>query len=1300
MVFANKDTRSRRSPGGALPWLLSFVAAVIAGGTAAQAPGAQPLDLTTREQAWIDAHPVIRVAAVPDWPPFDFVDTGGEYRGINADLLRRLGDMAGFRIEPVTGPWPALYEQLQAGDIRLCAGMQASEARREHLRFTDPVFRFPHAIYTRTDTLGIARLEDLYGKTVAVEQDYYEHEYLQKHHPEIALRTVDNALEALFAVSRGDAAAYIGNVAVASYLINENVISDIEMGPYANIGPLELSIGVHRDHPLLVDILNKALAALSPAEKRAIVEDYVTTPEAVALTAAEQAWIREHPVIRLGIDPEFAPFEYIGRDGAYRGMASDFIGLLNRRLGLNMEVVHTTSWKEAVALARAGELDVLPCLARNDEREEFLHFTRPYLSYHRVFITRLDSPYVGRLDDLTGMHVAVQRDTSHHGFIREETELDPVLHDTFQEALTAVARGEADAAIGNAATTAYWLKQLGLGNLRLAVPVSQGVEKLHFGVRKDWPELAAILNKGLEAIPEEEVLAIRRKWVDVDVRSGFDLRRVAGLVAAVIAVFIPILLLIGFHNRRLQKEVTARHRMETALRDSEENYRTLVENANSIILRMAPGGTVLFLNRYGEEFFGYPADDIVGTNILDTIVPDRDTQGRDLRERMAKLGEAPEQYAVHENENMTRDGRRVWIAWTNCPLYDGNGNLQEILCVGNDVTAQRRTANTLRRYEFIVNTVRAMMSVIDSDARYEAVNDEWCAATGVPREQATGKSVEAVWGNEVTEEAILPRLKRCLDGQRVAYEASLDLPGEAKGIYDITMYPFTDGSDGKPRAIVVAQNITARKTAELKLQDAMHAAEAGNRAKSAFLANMSHEIRTPLNAVLGYTQLLQRTRGLSPDQVHALDAIRRSGDHLLSLISDILEISRIEAGHVDLDLVTFNLQSMLNDLDVMFRVRTDAKGILLTVDTASDLPPCLRGDLNRIKQVLINLIGNAVKFTDAGRITVRTGLAESTSLPDDRLVLQFDIEDTGPGIPPEAVESIFGSFNQTGVRDGSGEGTGLGLTISRNFARLLDGDVTLRSEVGKGSCFTFTASVQRGRPGDVEEVLPPRRAAALHQRSQGCRVLVVDDRETNRDLLCRMLSTLGFETRTACDGEEGVAGVETWRPEVVLLDLVMPVVDGREAIRRIRALPPGFPQPCIVALTASTLAEEREVVLELGADAFLRKPFQEDELLEELHRHAGVEYVYEDNEPDSDSGDGNGDGRRSLAEAREAVAALPPELSTELRAIVRRGAINEAAALLPRLQQEDKALAHLVQRCTEGYVLDELRTLWEGNQAP
>ena len=441
---------------------------------------------------------------------------------------------------------------------------------------------------------------------------------------------------------------------------------------------------------------------------------------------------------------------------------------------------------------------------------------------------------------------------------------------------------------------------------------------------------------------------------------------------------------------------------------------------------------------------------------------------------------------------------------------------------------------------------------------------------------------------------------------------------------------------------------------------AKEAAEAANRAKSTFLANMSHEIRTPMNAILGFSQLMLRDRNLDARQNQYLGTINRSGEHLLALINDILEMSKIEAGRTTLNPAAFDLPDLLNDLEMMFRVRTDGKRLSFFVELIGDVPRYIVTDINKLRQVFINVLGNAVKFTDRGGVGLRVR-ADRRAETGPRLLVE--IEDTGPGISADEQGKLFRHFEQTKTGQQAGTGTGLGLAISREFVRLMGGDITVSSQVGKGSVFSIHLPLKEGEAQAVRSKDNPRHVLRLQPGQAKCRVLIADDIEDNRELLVQILGPVGFEIRLASDGEEAVREFERWRPHLILMDFRMPVMDGHEAIRRIRASP-GGKELKIIAVTASAMDENRQELLGIGADDFIGKPFQEVELFQKIHAHLGVEFLYAE-EPAA------GPPEEAAELTPESLAALPRDLIDPMREAVPSADLDQ---LLAKIQDVEAAI--------------------------
>jgi PAS domain S-box-containing protein len=398
------------------------------------------------------------------------------------------------------------------------------------------------------------------------------------------------------------------------------------------------------------------------------------------------------------------------------------------------------------------------------------------------------------------------------------------------------------------------------------------------------------------------------------------------------------------------------------------------------------------------------------------------------------------------------------------------------------------------------------------------------------------------------------------------------------------------------------EDTVQQRTEELLL--ARDAAEAANKAKSTFLANMSHELRTPLNAILGFSLLMSEDQTLSPNHRETLGIINNSGKHLLQLINDVLEIAKIEAGKLQLEITTFDLHELVREVMEMMRLRAQQKNLQLTLDQSLDFPRHIRSDEARMRQIIVNLVSNAVKFTDAGSVTVRLGKLKASLL--------IEIEDTGPGISEENQQNLFKPFVQLST-EANQDGTGLGLSIVRQIVNMMEGRITLKSSPDKGTLFRIELPLQEAHETDLPQLAEKQytRVIGLKPGHPAYRILIVEDQQENRLLLRKLLEPLDFELREAVNGKEAVTLFEQWQPHLIFMDIRMPVMDGLEATRRIKASDTGA-QTHIVAITAHALEEERKEILAVGCDDFIRKPYTKAELMDALTRHLDVDFIYEE----------------------------------------------------------------------------------------
>jgi PAS domain S-box-containing protein len=480
--------------------------------------------------------------------------------------------------------------------------------------------------------------------------------------------------------------------------------------------------------------------------------------------------------------------------------------------------------------------------------------------------------------------------------------------------------------------------------------------------------------------------------------------------------------------------------------------------------------------------------------------------------------------------------------------------------------------------------------------------------------------------------------------------------------------------------------------AQAEQQKAKEAAEVASQAKSQFLANMSHELRTPLNAILGYAQILQRDKALTPFQAEAAATIRRSGEHLLTLINDILDLSKIEAGRMDIYPTEFHLPSFLKNIGDIFRLRAVQKEISLEYHQTSPLPTVVFADEKRLRQILLNLLSNAVKFTRRGGVTFRVGsLRQELDLPPPPAtplaLIRFEVEDTGPGIPPEKLGEIFEPFRQIEELAHLTEGTGLGLAITQRLIHLMGGTLKAQSTVGVGSLFQVDLELQLCATCYEPPAEPQKVIVGLRPKANEAppRVLVVDDHPENRSFLANALANLGFEVTDADNGGTGLDKAEQFRPQVILVDLRMPVLNGFELARHVRRLP-HFNGVVIIAVSASAFDEDRQASLEAGCNDFMLKPIELTRLLDVLNKHLDLEWEYEW-------------GADALPSSASAPLISPPAAEIiGLYDATRMGdieAIWEQVAHLEAQNEQFRPFTTTIQQFAKNYEIDKIREFVE-----
>ena len=481
-------------------------------------------------------------------------------------------------------------------------------------------------------------------------------------------------------------------------------------------------------------------------------------------------------------------------------------------------------------------------------------------------------------------------------------------------------------------------------------------------------------------------------------------------------------------------------------------------------------------------------------------------------------------------------------------------------------------------------------------------------------------------------------------------------------------------------------------------ETAQYKAESANRAKSQFLASMNHELRTPLNSILGFSQLLTHSSHLDSEQQEHIKIINRNGEHLLTLINQVLDLSKIEADRMELESRDFDLHHLLDELESMFRLRAEKKHLQLAFRRNPDVSRYLRADEVKLRQVLLNLLSNAIKFTEKGGVRLSVSNSRGTATREqsseevdhqalnagDRL--KFTVEDTGQGIAPDELDNLFEAFVQTRSGLRSQEGTGLGLTICQRFVQLMGGTIDVSSESGSGTIFTVVLPVEVLNVDKTELRGSTRRLVALEPNQPRCRILLVDDDPDSRRLLVNILTPFGFDIQEAGDGRVGFELWERWKPHLIFMDMRMPLLDGYETTRLIRAQEAEyhtFHRTSIIAITARTSEEERAEIFAAGCDDFIAKPLREADIFELMRQHLHLRLIYEgENRQKSSS--------RQGAVPLEALAALPDELLGNLKQVALRLNIGMIGRTIQLIQAHDENLAAALANLADDFKYDRI----------
>ena len=903
------------------------------------------------------------------------------------------------------------------------------------------------------------------------------------------------------------------------------------------------------------------------------------------LTTEEKAYIQKYPTVTLGADYSWAPYDFVDSSKKHVGISADFLKLVAQKSGLNIKVV-ADKWYKTMQRMQAKKLDGLTCAMKTPEREKFLLFSKPYVSMPLVIITLTQNSEIKSLDDLSDKIVAVNEGSYLHEWLnKHHPEIKLLLTSSNDDALEEVSVGNANAYIGNIAVATYIMKHNFLANLKIVNKLPKLQTKVSIAIDKNKPLLFSIIQKSLDAISESQRRAIINKWFDATLLDKIN-SKLATLTQK--------------ERNWIQEHKTITY--------SEVNWKPLSIIENGHMGGMLGDYLQLLSKRTGLRFEYKPSQS--WPDVLKSFQQNK-------IDMVPGVGENPYENSLGLTSKTFASFPFVLVTKNEKSFINNIDDIKEkIITVPKYFTSY----NYLRTYKKDIkiiptDSILESLELVKEGKAYAFLGHMAVAMYYVgryyPNELHIAGKIDFRFNHKFlvhkNNPILLSIINKFIDSitdqerQEITKRWLAVTVHEAKDytlFFQIAIVLFLLIIASLYWNTKLSQEIKERKKVEAQLHKAKEEAESANRSKSEFLANMSHEIRTPMNAIIGFTELLSE-QIQEPRLKSYVKTIRSAGNTLLMLINDILDLSKIEAGKMQLQKVATNVYELCDEIGAIFTPTIQNKGLKLYIDIDPNVPQSMLLDAARLRQIIFNLIGNAVKFTSRGSITLglqTIAIYEHNSKVDMRI----SVKDTGVGIPQNQLEKIFQAFEQKDGQDNREYGgTGLGLAISKRLTEMMGGSIRVESQEGEGSEFIVTlqgidiASLQNAS----SQLLAKKEKEELVVFEKA-KILVVDDVDDNRELLVKNFQDTKIDVDSARNGLEALQLAETNRYDLIIMDVRMPVMDGYEATKQIKEkmdIP-------VIALTASVIKGQIKASEIAIFDAYLRKPVLKKELFSAMKK--------------------------------------------------------------------------------------------------
>jgi len=1000
----------------------------------------------------------------------------------------------------------------------------------------------------------------------------------------------------------------------------------------------------------------------------------------------------------VGSELDYFPFAMKNKKGEADGFSVELFKAVAQVMGFNVKF-RLGPWNEVRRALEKGEIDALPLVSYSEEREKVFDFTTPHTVSYATILVRKGEETIHSEEELQGKKIIVMQGDATHNYLLEHQITQHIhLVKTVSDALRLLASGQEDFALVPRLVGLITAKELNLSNIEMTGPKIKVYGRGYgFAVKEGNAVLLAHLNQGLSIIKAsgqyDEIYDI---WFGIVDPRGISMETLYQYATLVLSVFLVILTIAFLGLWSFRREIKRRKQANAEIKSIKDFYETILESIITGVWVSDKDDVINFANKGMGHLAGLAPQQIIGSRVL-TGFPE--STFKFFRPHYLQAKETLQSVYYEAIPVTTAVGRQSYQSGWLIPITK-ESHFNGMICSVEEVTERHQIENKLRESE---NKHRSLFETMTTGVVYHdaigniiSANPAAEGILGLTLAQMQGRTSFDPRGKAIHEdgsyfqEETHPAMISLKTGKQIRdVIMGVFHPIEKKYHWiNINAIPEFNPKEEKPfRVYTTFNDITERKQFERELLSAKEAAETANQAKSTFLANMSHELRTPLHAILGFTDLIRRDSTRSPSQLENLDIISHSGEHLLALINDILEMSKIEAGHITFNEESVDLHRILKEIAEMMRIRAEHKGLQFILEHEPTLEHFITTDAGKLRQILINFIGNAIKFTENGGVSLRVHSQKQDT--DRKCLLFFEIEDTGVGIIEQDLKTIFDPFIQVGKQRAASEGTGLGLPITRHYIQMLGGQVEVTSQLGEGSLFKFFISVVLAKADDIEKQTRSPRIVGLSPKQAVPRILIVEDIRENRLLLRKTLLKVGFEIQEAVNGQEAITAFEQWHPALICMDMRMPVLDGYEATQRIKNSATGK-KTMIIALTASIFKEKKAKVMAAGCDDFLRKPYREDELLAMIGEHLNLEYLYEDVKVEkADSVEVTLDDKSMLT----AWLALSDDVKNELNQALKELDLDLVDSAMAHIAEQNTDLAKAMQPYVDGFQYEQLAKL-------